>query len=88
MSKYDSGLDFIIDQGFKRIDEAIERVIQRVSPDSPIIHTVIIRTCKLCGRENPHRHQSFCVNLNCSGPITERVEHYTDHPLIQSGSIK
>ena len=82
MKDYESSLDFIIDQGFKQIDDAIERVIQRIAPDSPVVNTVIIRTCKICGRNNPHRHQAFCVNLNCSGPIIETVERYTDNPLI------
>jgi len=75
-------LDYILELGFRRIDEAVESVIQRIAPDSSPIKSWIIRACVICGKENPERHQSFCVDLGCSGLIRETLSHYSDHKLL------
>ena len=34
--------------------------------------------CAICGKENPNKHQDFCVDLGCSGSMIKK-------PKIQLG---
>ena len=74
-------LDRILETGFKRIDEAVEGVIDKYAP-TLVIRTKIIKECVICGKENPHKHQSFCIDLNCSGQLMRVKARYSDHQLL------
>ncbi len=61
-------LDHIIDNGLRRIDEAVEGVIANYSWIMPEV-----RRCIICDKVNPHRHQDFCYDINCSGRMDKPV---------------
>lgn len=61
-------LDRILETGFKRMDEAVEGVIERLAPSAPI-KVEIIRACIICGKRQEKEWMSFCEDLGCSGRV-------------------
>lgn len=73
-------LDYIVELGLRRMDAAIEVVIDKHSP-SHSIEAEISRICNGCGKENPDKHDPWCVDARCAGQIISRLIGYTqtDH---------